>query len=321
MGGNIFSNSTRLNQEQYQRLYQRLNVEGTYEIKSYASKESHGDLDIVVDSNHLLSFGIRHAIKSHDVNFFKMFDLNVVDFFHNQNAGFSSIQVDFEGALFQIDFIFSSLPSFAASYFSFNDLGNLIGRVAHSQGLKFGHEGLIYVLRDGDQLIQEITLTTNFDQALEYLGFDVQRYHQGFVSLVDIFEFVCSSKYFNPEFYDLERRSHIARTRDRKRKTYQEFLKYINTREFKERERLSKEHYLPKHWREFPKFKQEYDDCLHKHHITKQVRKHLNSDIIADLTGLQGKKLGMFIAKVGYKDFVNKVIDAMLEGESKLCDK
>lgn len=118
--------------------------------------------------------------------------------------------------------------SFAFGYFSWNDLGNLIGRIAHRRGLKFGHDGLWYVHRRGDRLLGEFKLTDDFETALEYLGFDVERWYEGFDTFEDMFQYVASSKYFEKCAYPLEHQNHRARTRDSKRKTYNAFLEWIN---------------------------------------------------------------------------------------------
>lgn len=33
-------------------------------------------------------------------------------------------------------------------YLNWNDLGNLIGRIAHKFGLKYGHKGLLYIIKN-----------------------------------------------------------------------------------------------------------------------------------------------------------------------------
>jgi hypothetical protein len=58
---------------------------------------------------------------------------------------------------------------------------------------------------------------------------DSNRYKEGFDELSDIFEFVSKSPYFNPDKYKLENISSKGRVRDKKRTTYQEFLKYCDT--------------------------------------------------------------------------------------------
>ena len=53
---------------------------------------------------------------------------------------------EFETNFFQLDLILTSKENFDnyLRYLSFNDLGQLIGRVAFSQGLRYGGEGLYY---------------------------------------------------------------------------------------------------------------------------------------------------------------------------------
>ena len=150
---------------------------------------------------------------------------------------------------FQFDYIFSQPQDyqFTRNYFSYNDLGNLIGRVAAAYGYKFGFDGLFKkTFLDQDNRVLELSypitkhnmlpynhkietvLTKNYDEALEFLGFDVERYHKGFNSKQEIFEFVCSSKFFDPSYFALENRNHYQRVRDMKRTTYSEFLDYVS---------------------------------------------------------------------------------------------
>ncbi|MFX7063789.1 hypothetical protein ABTH87_19220, partial [Acinetobacter baumannii] len=82
---------------------------------------------------------------------------------------------------FQVDLIKTANTSFdfAARYFGLNDFGNLIGRIAHQFGAKFGHLGLLYPIRDvrnNSHLIAEICITSDFSEALDLLGYDAARY-------------------------------------------------------------------------------------------------------------------------------------------------
>lgn len=150
---------------------------------------------------------------------------------------------------FQFDYIFSQPQDyqFTRNYFSYNDLGNLIGRVAAAYGYKFGFDGLFKkTLLDNNNRILELSypitkhnmlpynhkietlLTKDYDEALEFLGFDVDRYHKGFSSKQEIFEFVSSSTFFDPSYFALENRNHYQRVRDIKRTTYSEFLDYVS---------------------------------------------------------------------------------------------
>jgi hypothetical protein len=70
---------------------------------------------------------------------------------------------------------------------------------------------------------------SNFDQALEFLGFDSLRFAQGFNTIDDILDFVASSKYFCKDFFLFENRNHDQRKRDVKRPTYTRALEYFDT--------------------------------------------------------------------------------------------
>ena len=70
---------------------------------------------------------------------------------------------------------------------------------------------------------------SNFDQALEFLGFDSSRFAQGFNTIDDILDYVASSKYFCKDFFLFENRNHDQRKRDVKRPTYTRALEYFDT--------------------------------------------------------------------------------------------
>ena len=85
--------------------------------------------------------------------------------------------------------------------FSYNDMGNLLGRIAHKFGAKLGHLGLQFPLRDpsnNDRLIAELTITRDFATALTLLGYDAKAYEvarsaESFKTLPDIFAFAIAS--------------------------------------------------------------------------------------------------------------------------------
>ena len=82
---------------------------------------------------------------------------------------------------------------------------------------------------------------SNFDQALEFLGFDSLRFAQGFNTIDDILDFVASSKYFCKDFFLFENRNHDQRKRDVKRPTYTRALEYFDTLvEAKSRDEVTK---------------------------------------------------------------------------------
>lgn len=277
------------------------------DVKAYGQKPDFGDLDVVVENLNaknrlepaLSALGIDEIVKNGPV----------------WSLGWEDFQVDL---IFQP----SEDYEFACHYFAYNDLGNLIGRIARRLDLKFGHDGLSYTLRDGDYKIADIALTKDFDSALEYLGFSPERYKQGFETLNAIFEFVTTSPYFDHESFMLHNRSNKARVRDAKRPNYRAFLEYAaNQASDKEPLRLSKEVSLEKAKTAFPEFAIELDKILALHARKKDMKCKFNGDVVSELTGLSGKELGSFMASlrkshtddsVAFTDWVMDTTDEQL---------
>lgn len=201
---------------------------------------------------------------------------------------------------FQLDFISSSEEDFNFSYkyFAFNDRGNLIGRIAHRLGLKFGHDGLKYVQRnDNDQVIYNHTLTKNFELALMLLDLDytVTEYR----TLEDIFEWIFQSKYFDFNSFDLNNRSHYGKVRDKKRPTYNKFLEFCKENGLdKVHIQTSKQEFLSYLFYTFPPFKEAYDLALLKDSNHKLYKSYINGNVVREHTGLEGKELGEAVSKV-----------------------
>lgn len=155
---------------------------------------------------------------------------------------------------FQVDHIKVSPKDFdfALNYYAYNDLGNLIGRIASAFGLKFGHDGLFikaWFKADGESsnvvslkseydedkaengtatFKLERLITQDFDKALAILGFNPERYKEGFADFNELFEYVAGSAFFNKDYYSLENRNHDQRVRDRKRPTYRAALQFFD---------------------------------------------------------------------------------------------
>jgi hypothetical protein len=161
MGGNALKNTAtqRLSRQAFERVSLDV-VAGLQEafptarvrvIPAYATKADFGDLDVLMTSEDVQSHGGGEALAQLAKSRFNATDLfkngNVLSFDHRSSA-------DSTEPGFQVDVITQAQESFdfALSYFSFNDLGNLIGRTAHKQGASFGHDGLWYYFRDTPEL-------------------------------------------------------------------------------------------------------------------------------------------------------------------------
>lgn len=224
MGGNAIKDVQRLDKEQYNELIQDiipklkevLGERTIKVIKAYNQKDSFGDIDILVESYNLDYNWVDNVISA--------FKLSSNDYSKNGKVfSFRVHEYNFQADLILVS---SEKLEIAYNYFNYNDFSNLIGRMTKKLGFKLGHDGLFYIERDGDHILTDECFSLDYYDALRYLELDVERYKQGFETLEDVFEYVASSPYFNPDIYLLHNRNHISRTRDKKRKTYSAFLKW-----------------------------------------------------------------------------------------------
>jgi hypothetical protein len=184
-----------------------------YLIQGHRNKETYGDADflVLIDDNEL------------NINTILNDEFFTKEIFKNGNI------YSFEYKEFQIDLILTTQSKWETSinYFNWSDLGNLIGKVAHKFGLKWGFEGLVYVYRTDGKVLGNINVSKDYREVLTFLGFDSDRYDLGFKNLDEIFDYVTSSKYFNPWMFDFETLNRINRERDQKRTTYANFVKHV----------------------------------------------------------------------------------------------
>lgn len=223
-------NVERLTKEQYDEVLSALTITLPYKtvaIPSYRLKDSFGDCDLLTTST--------------DEAFEKNLSKDFILLGKKKNGSVTSYALKY-GSFppFQFDLIKAKEESFKFNYnyLSYNDLGNLIGRVAAAFGFKFAHNGL-YLLAWYDHKGEERSVVrvkeeaktndhaehrmeklfiSNFDEALEFLGFDSLRFAQGFDTVDDILDFVASSKYFCKDFFLFENRNHAKEKQETKQK-------------------------------------------------------------------------------------------------------
>lgn len=278
-------------------------------VRAYRTKPSYGDVDVVVpkELRSYLSDNNMSMVLAHNFQH----KLPSIPFI--SNGPVSSFGLPLEtGGVFQADFIYTSNEyfDFAVEYYAWNDLGNLIGRIAHKLGLKFGHDGLSMPLRDGDNLFDTIYLTRDFKTAIEFLGYSHTLYLYGFDTMEDIFRFTVDTPMFNSAIYDLDNRNHTARVRDKKRPTYTAFLAWL-----KEHPEVDKAFEFPKDktfwhphiWSHFPEAKDHYDSAVERLNRIKFIKTKFNGDLIRGIIGLEGKELGGFIRQ--FKELFERPAD------------
>lgn len=147
-------------------------------IQAYRTKQSFGDLDILFETNQtpldLLAY-IKQTFKPNE-------------YYKNGNV------ISFDYKQFQIDLIGTPSDDFDISYhyFAWNDLGNIVGRLYHKMGFKYGHNGLSLIFKNENYQYAELCFSKNIEQILAFADLDSQRFLQGFDTLEDIFSFAAS---------------------------------------------------------------------------------------------------------------------------------
>lgn len=250
-----------------------------YIVPFYSKKDSFGDCDILSTAtpDQLLSFAQKYG------------DKNL--------AGRNTSVISFPYNGFQIDLISVDKIDFdiALTYLSYNDLGNFIGRIAHKFGLKYGHKGLFIPIRtelfdetlgrDDSHILDEICLTKNPREIFNLLGFNYDRFQQGFESLEDIFEYVSQSFYFDPDIYNLDNVNHKARIRDKKRDSYNKLLNWLQEKKPEAKFKFSKNkrQYQVGIIAKFPNAELQINKIYLEYKKREDIKKKLNFLIIQDI--------------------------------------
>jgi hypothetical protein len=256
-------------------------------LKFYHNKLDFGDLDLMVPSEEFKP----------DLNEF-LKSLGANEIYKNDHT------ISFDYKLFQIDLIGTPKHNWetTAFYYSYNDINNLNGRIAHKFGLKFGHEGLHYPVREeSGNLVSRIEISKDPEQIYKFLGLDYERYLKGFDEVSDIFDYVISSPYFNYKIFDYDQLNHTNRTRNRKRKNYAGFLEYLELNMIDKEYQFSKDKdvYLERIDQFFPNsnFLTTLNDIRKEFQRRRDLSEKFNGELVMGLTGLKGKELGEFIFK------------------------
>lgn len=209
-------------------------------VNFYNDKNDHGDIDIVIaldeldlitEPNHL-----GEPIKAWYTLIDKIFTPNDGRFGYNKKEESKNSIYSFDYHDIQIDLIKVAETDFdfAKNYYSYNDMMGLISNVYHGLGFKFGFDGLKIMQTFDDAKDKPIYLTKDIKEALEFGGYDYDRFLQGFENKEEGFAYVKSSKYFSPHFYHKDQRqSRDSYRRDKKRKMMNLFLNELKKDNFK----------------------------------------------------------------------------------------
>lgn len=265
-------------------------------VRCYRTKQDHGDLDVLIKIDN--NFKNKKIDLKEYIN--KHFKPRVI---HN-NGGVMSFDYD----NFQIDFIpiRESNWEIAQVYFSYDPLGNAMGKTFHKLNLSYGWDGLKYKYRNfNGRNSHDIVVSKDPRKIFEFGGYDYDRYLEGFDTMEEIFDFIISGKYFNVDIFKMENLSAIDKKRNRKRKSYHKFLEYVEIFEVESQYQFpeNKHLYLPIIDEYFPEANllKKIEELDKKDEINRQVSEKFNGRLIMKwIPGLKGKELGNAIN--GFKE-------------------
>ncbi len=261
----------------------------------FKNKESFGDIDIIVSTTN-----INADIREYIINNFAPNEI-----FHNGNCW------SFDYKETQVDLIITDDKHFRSTlqYMGNSDLGNMVGRLAHALGLKYGQNGLCLNYRFKGSSIGEIIISEDYPKILNFLGLSHKRFEEGFDELEDIFEFVAQSPYFNWKKFQLVELNKINRDRNKKRASYLSLLAWIDKNVADENHEFEfvddKSIYFELINKTFPEANMvrqirglEYLECKKLY-----IQAKFNGGDIMRTYGLEGKKLGDKIN--GFKAYIS----------------
>lgn len=225
MGGNALKNTNtiRFSLEEYNRIskiiMEKLKNDGIIASIPYHvyNKNSFGDLDVLIE-------------KSDNIN---IYDWIIENFNPSEIVDNSTISFSFQSNAnyYQIDFTPVTSINSAMFYFSYGDIGAIIGRFTNFHGLKFSENGISIVIKEIHLKSNEINLTNNVNKICDELNLDYEKWkHFGNFEEIEIFKWLISSDYFTIDafkFIPMDKRKRL-----KIRPMYQRFLDYIGIGEY-----------------------------------------------------------------------------------------
>lgn len=231
MGGKAFANhgdSIRLPTADMEPMARAISAAvGAHVVEWPRQKVDHGDIDLVIPQSVVDALGdeelARRAAAAVGVDhLYRRPDVRDPILF---------VGLKVPQGLYQVDLISApdDLVDFAVRYLSWGDTGTMIGRMAREMGLAFGQNGLRVPLRVPDGGRENVLASTDFDEALAWLGWDPALHRAGFENEREIADFIGTSRYYDPKVYDPERASSETRRRGRARKGREAFNEMLTS--------------------------------------------------------------------------------------------
>jgi hypothetical protein len=290
MGGGVFPfESRRLSKADHARVAGDLICElsrvgwRAQLVPSYRSKPDFGDVDLIVSGTGNLTdsistlVGYRQHSKNDNCLSFLRFDVQVDLICVPEEEG-----------------------NMTLTYLAWNDLGNLMGRVARRMGFRYGHRGLFLDVKDCEgSCIGRVILSRDPRKIFHFMGYNFGVWELGFDELQDIFRFACSTLFVDNDCFFARDLNHAARVRSKKRTTYALFIEWISGQHLRAGGypkagdgfwRARADDFFGEEWR------REEEKIIASHHYEKQKKRGaVDGRVISELTGLKGRDLGICI--------------------------
>ena len=231
-GGKLFgTRSQRVTTQEMRSIFLKIKFEvgDVFEAmtlnRSFASKTSHGDVDIIVLPN-------TPNWKKYILN-----ELSSIIVDQSSNANVHSFLFHFEQIKknVHVDFIeASSMDDYKSKnqYYSFNDLSAMIGIIAKKNHFKFGSEGFFKRFQDRRGNWHDILISKDLNIGLDCLGFNRSVY-ENITDIDDAVEFILSGRMFDSDLFKRENMTQDQK-KDEKRPNIEymigEFRKFPTTK-------------------------------------------------------------------------------------------
>lgn len=316
-GGNLFK-AGRVSKERYNEIVASLipvldkHFGNAYRIPvAYREKIDYGDVDIILDAGYVQNNLTWERELFDDLGIEGLYDV------HRVRNVVSMLYMNFQVDIFLVG---SRRLESTYNFMSYNILGNLVGRLYHKFNLRYGEDGLFYVLRGfNNHISKEISVTRDMEKMLTFVGLSYERWKQGFDNLQQIFDYVISSKYFCSNSYD-EKYFNVQK-RATERPDFLKFLDYLKENSIDKNYPFdrNKDIYLDE-IDEFFRTDLKTANAEHKAKqlVIEEVSKKFNGKIVMEILGVDGgEKLGKFIGsyKNSKDDKFNEFILASTEKE------
>jgi len=147
----------------------------------------------------------------------------------------------------------------------------------------------------------------------KFLGYDYDRLSEGFETIEDIYDYVLTSKYYTSNIFKIENLTKVNRGRDVRRKSYMDFLTYIEDKKEKNI-KYDNDSVIDIKFNTFNVIKNTFDECeldVRLNEInyslvrTKLIKSKFNGKRLMEKYEITGKDIGISINK--FKKYIEVV--------------